>query len=155
MDAPSAEAVPTAPGPASAPRGLGWWPYAFLAFFLLLAASTAYFAFQEVPLARALDAGRSALVALPGDGAEARIVVRNVPPGGQLRAFPQPPAEPGGTWRVVIEWSAAPAERDARTGDERTVTVTLPRVDRVDVVDRRGAVAEHMPLRLRREGGTR
>jgi hypothetical protein len=134
----------------TSPR-LGWWGYAFLVFFLLLAASTAYFAFQPVPLARGLDAKRSTLVALPGEAAEARIVVINVPRDGQVRALPEPPEKPGGPWRVVIEWTAAPAQGAPAEGSERTFTVTLPRVTEVDVVDRRGPVAEHMLLRLRPE----
>jgi hypothetical protein len=141
-----------APGTAGrAPAKVGWWGYAFLVFFLLLAASTAFFVFQPVPLARQLDADRSALVALPGEATEARIVVRNVPSASQVRALPEPPLKPGGPWRVVIEWTAAPAPGPRAPGGERTLTVTLPRVAEVDVIDRRGAVAEHMLLRLRPE----
>jgi hypothetical protein len=138
---------PQQPTPPAAPPArvrVGWWAWVFLGFFLALAASTAYFALQPVPLSRCLDADRSVLLGLGGE-TEVRIVVKNVPQDGQLRLRTEPPLE-GGLWRILVQWD--PGRTEAAGGDERTLTVRLPPVEAVDVIDQRGPVEELLRLHL-------
>lgn len=129
--------------------GAGPWPWIFAGFFLVLSASVLYFLLQPVALARRLDSARSGIEPLPGDAVRVRVVVLDVPEDGQLVATPLPPERPGAPWRVEIAFSAAPAAADGRPSGERTLEVTLPRTDAVDVYDLRGGAArEVLPLRL-------
>ncbi len=138
------------PRPPLAPRWR-WTLVGFLLLFVALAASTAYFAAQRVPLARCLDPRRSALVALPppAAGVEARVMVLNLPADGQVRARYAPPERAGESPRVLIEWSAAHAGEPGG-GHERLLSLELPYTESVDVIDLRGPVPERMPLTLPR-----
>jgi hypothetical protein len=129
--------------------GLGPWPWIFAGFFVVLAASVLYFLVQPVPLARRLDPSRSSLEALPGDAVRVRVLVLDVPPGGQLVATHRQPERPGAPWRVDIAFTASPEAGDGGPAGERTVELTLPRTEAVDVYDLRGGSSpEVLPLRL-------
>lgn len=147
--------APSGSGPAGralAPLTPGWrWTLlGFLLLFLGLAASTAYFAGQDVPLARCLDAKRSSLLAVPapGQGVEARVMVLALPEDGQVRARYEPPERAGDRPRVIIEWSAQPSSRSEGETHERLLSLQLPWADEVEVIDTRGPVPERLPLRL-------
>ena len=133
---------------------LGPWLWIFLSFFLVLGASTAYFALQRTPLARRLDASRSALLSEGPLRARAHVYVLDVPDDGQVRARPVAPESPGADWQVLVEWSPEVVDRRPGHGHERTLTAELPRVVAVEVIDTRGPVPEHMRLVLD-DGGTR
>lgn len=146
-------AAPRDPPPraarAAAPGRVGWWVWAFGALFLVSVGTGLMRVLNHAPMARLLDGERSSLrrLAPPADGTEARVMVVNLPSDGQVRAVAQPPERAGERWRVVIEWTAEPASREPAPGNERLMTVLLPNVDEVDVVDRRGRVPEVLTLK--------
>lgn len=150
--APPAHGVAGRAQEALAPRWR-WTLLGFLLLFLGLAASTAYFAGQDVPLARCLDAKRSSLVAVPapGQGVEARVMVLALPEDGQVRARYEPPERAGQRPRVIIEWSAEPVRRSEGETHERLLSLQLPWADEVEVIDTRGPIPERLPLRLAAE----
>lgn len=139
------------PARAARPR----WPWVFGAVFVLVAASSAYFMSQGVPLARRLDAARSSLVDA-GEGATlARVLVLGLPQGGEVRARAVEPAGPGAPWRVEVQWTAEPGAVVPTVDGERLVEVRIPaRVDVVEVLDLRGGLTPER-MRLVRAGGGR
>jgi hypothetical protein len=124
---------------------VGWWVWLFLAFFAVLVWSRIYFALHARPPEAFLDRERSVLVARDAESTEARIVVRHVPRGGQVRLRVDGPVA-GGPWRVLVQWD--PGLEVPGEGDERTLVAVLPRVQEVEVVDQRGPVHEVMRLHL-------
>lgn len=136
-------------GDPAAPARVGWWVWAFGLLFLLSVGTGLLRVLSHTPQARLIDAERSSLVHLPppADGSEVRILVVNLPSDSQVRAVPQPPERGSERWRVIVEWTAEPTSREPAPGHERLLRVLLPRVDEVDVVDRRGRVPEVLTLR--------
>ncbi|MFM8980751.1 MAG: hypothetical protein ACKOSS_09870 [Planctomycetia bacterium] len=139
------------PGAAARPR----WPWVFGALFVLLAASSAFFLVQGVPLARRMDAARSSLVDA-GDGATlARVLVLGLPQGGEVRGRALPPQAPGTPWRVEVQWTAEPGAVVPTVDGERLLEVRIPaRVDEVEVWDLRGGLTPER-MHLGRTGGGR
>ena len=141
MEVPAPAPVPQTP----ARQPVGWWVWLFLFFFLVLAGSRAYFALHAEPPAPYLAAERSTLVARADGTTEARIVVGHVPWNGQVRLTTKEPG-PDGLWRVLVQWDQG--RHVEGEGDERTLSVVLPAVDEIEVVDQRGPVHEVARLHL-------
>lgn len=144
----TAERPPAAP---AAPAGRrARWPWVFAVVFVLLAGSSAYFMLQGVPLARRMDAGRSSLVEDGPAAMRARVLVRGLPQGGEVRARAVAPAAPGERWRVEVQWTAEPGAVVPTVQGERLVEVPIPaRVDEVEVWDRRGGIKPERMLLVR------
>ncbi|MFM8387327.1 MAG: hypothetical protein ACKOCB_11005 [Planctomycetia bacterium] len=146
------------PAPGGTPPGRRTrlaWPWLFGVVFLLLAASSAYFLVQGVPLARRMDASRSSLRAEGEQATRARVLVRALPQGGEVRARAVAPAAPGAPWRVEVQWTAEPGALVPTVDGEALVEVLIPaRVDEVEVWDLRGGITPER-MRLQRTDGTR
>lgn len=155
LEFPAPPAPPTTPGPVLEPARMEpKWRWTLRGFFVIFAATMAsigYFASQRVPLARCLDHTRSSLVALPppGDGVEARVMVLRASEG-QVRARHEPPERSGQPHRLIVEWSASTSTAARGTEPERLLTVPLPWLEELDVIDTRGPFPERMPLKLER-----
>jgi hypothetical protein len=115
--------------------------------FVALVASTIRFLTADYFPSRHVDASRSTLVARPEGGTRLTLVVLRVPKDGKLQHVVRPPEGDAG-WRVELDGDAA------REGEERTLTIDLPSIDQVTVLDRRWGGVEGLLIRGVRHGSS-